>query len=275
MLYLRRHVPCRLGSPREQLAFVVCRPSSARPLLAKQTTNKATDRRALRYHRWIAISRKNRVAGAAQLTALLETTRPLSSLVAGALLATVVIGAHGNLTRPSLAAQRCLRSAQRRGSQRRTPTGDRETVQEIGCVPGSGSADDRLSAFVDGGLGRRGVGLDECGLGRIVLRAVILTAEHSLHFQPRRNRSQLLRTIAWSFLEPPHPAAKRDCNRFRRFIRRREFRKPEHADISDEPCGRDAARENSTRMGSKSSRVLARWRPTSRRRDLPNAGARC
>ena len=40
--------------------------------IAKQTTNKATDRRALRYHRWIAISRKNTVAGAAQLTALLE-----------------------------------------------------------------------------------------------------------------------------------------------------------------------------------------------------------
>ena len=25
VLYLQRHVPCSLGSPREQLAFVVCR----------------------------------------------------------------------------------------------------------------------------------------------------------------------------------------------------------------------------------------------------------
>src|SRR5260370_31025938 len=78
-------------------------------------------------------------------------------VVAGALLATVVIGAHGNLTRPSLAAQRCLRSAQIRGSRRRTPASDRETVQEIGCVPGSGSADDRLSAFVDVGSGDGGL----------------------------------------------------------------------------------------------------------------------
>src|SRR5881409_1347439 len=52
----------------------------------------------------MVICRQGRVAGAAQLMALLETTRPLSSMVAGTLSATAVIRAHGNLTRPAVAA---------------------------------------------------------------------------------------------------------------------------------------------------------------------------